>query len=169
LVFFATLLILSIERLAIRLLLPGFFTVSGLSQNLSAMLIGLRFDIVIAATIAVPLIAIIMAAPLYNRSYFQKFISLLVTLVLCIVIFLSIADFYFFKQFGEHLNHKAITYLNSDYVYKIIWNEYPILTITAILCFSGLFSYKALAHSIARRVNQAKMQDMPVFEIIFVH
>ena len=76
--------------------------------------------------------------PLFKRPSFQKSISALIAVILGLVIFLCIADFYFFKQFGERLNHKALVYLDSDYVYKIIWNDYPIITIALVFCLSSL-------------------------------
>jgi hypothetical protein len=142
--FAALLLIFLLERLIIRLLLPEFFTGSTLFQTLIAMLIGLRFDIVIAATLACPLIALILAGPLFDKTRFQRSLSALIALTLGLVIFSCIADFYFFKQFGERLNHKALVYLDSAYIYKTIWTSYPIITIALVVCLSSLLSYKAL-------------------------
>ncbi len=166
--FLVLLLIFSLERLVIRLLLPEFFTVSSFGQILMAMLVGLRFDSVVAAIIACPLIVLVIAGPLLEKPRFQKFISALIALTLGLVVFSCIADFYFFKQFGERLNHKALVYLDSDYVYKIIWNDYPILTIAAVFCLISLFLYKALTRFIAGRITRAPIPPLSVGQVILI-
>ena len=167
--FFAALLLLfSLERLAIRLLLPQFFIDAASSQTFIAMLIGLRFDIVAAATLACPFIALVAAGPLFDKLRFQKFISAMIALVLSAVIFFCISDFYFFQKFGERLNHKALVYLDSDYIYKIIWDDYPMATITLVFCLSSLLLYKALTRFLAGRLSRAAIPALSIAEVVLV-
>ena len=166
--FVSLMLLFSFERIIIRLLLPEFFIDSKSSQFFIAMLIGMRFDMVIAATLACPLIALIPAGPQLGKPRFQKFISALIALFASVVIFSCIADFYFFKQFGERLNHKAIVYLDSDYVYKIIWNDYPILTIAFVCFLSSLLLYKALSRFLASRIARTAIPALSIVEVILI-
>lgn len=166
--FVALLLIFSLERLAIRLLLPDFFADVLLQQIFSAMLIGLRFDTVMAATLACPLIVLVIAGPLFDKPRFQKIISAVIALILGLVVFSCIADFYFFKQFGERLNHKALVYLDSDYVYKIIWNDYPILTIIFVFCLLTLLFYKGFIRLIVGRIQRTAVPALSIAEVILI-
>lgn len=167
--FFAALLLLfSLERLVIRLVLPEFFADSSTIQTFTAMLIGLRFDIVIAATLACPLIVLVIAGPLFEKPRFQKFISAQIAVTLGLVVFACIADFYFFRQFGERLNHKALVYLESDYLYKIIWNDYPILTLAFVFCLVTLFLYKAITRLIASQMQRAAIPALSIAEVILI-
>lgn len=168
LLFAALLLIFSVERLAIRLLLPGFFIDSLPGQTWYAMLLGLQFDIVIATTLACPFIVLTIAGPLFEKTFFQRFVSALAAILLGLVVFGCIADFYFFKQFGERLNHKALVYLDSDYAYKIIWNDYPILTISAVFCLVILFSYKAISRLMARGIRRNGIPALSIGEVILI-
>ena len=162
--FIVLLLIFSIQRLVIRVFLPEFFVGSSFSQTITAMLVGLRFDANIAATIACPLIALLFAGNLFKRPAFQKSVSALIAVIISLIIFLSIADFYFFKQFGERLNHKAIIYLDSDYVYKIIWNDYPIIIIAMVFCLSGFLIFKGLT-GILRRIKN-EICPLPIANVV---
>jgi len=166
--FAALLLIFSLTRLATLFLLPEFFVTSLPGQTLTALLIGLRFDIVIAATIACPFIILVFAGPLFQKPRFQRIISGLMALILGLVVFLCIADFYFFKQFGERLNHKALVYLDSGYVYKIIWNDYPIVTIALVFCVVSLVLYKAITRMIAGRVKRGAILALSIVELVFI-
>ncbi len=169
LLFFAgLLLIFSFARLATLFLLPEFFTSSSPGQVLSALFVGLRFDIVMATTTACPFIVLVIAGPLFEKARFQKFISGLMALILGLVVFLCIADFYFFKQFGERLNHKALVYLDSGYVYKIIWSDYPIATITLVFCLVSLALYKAITRVITFRVRRAAIPVLSMAELILI-
>ncbi len=164
--FTALLLLFSFERLAIRLFLPGHFAGCLTVQTVHAMLVGLRFDIVIAATLACPLITLSAAGRLCTRRRFLKVVSVLTASTLGIVIFLCIADFYFFEQFGERLNHKALVYLDSDYVYKIIWNDYPMITVAIFVCLSILVAYKLLMCLLAGTINCRAMPERSSFEVV---
>jgi hypothetical protein len=60
-------------------------------------------------------------------KWFRRVVSTLAAALLAAVTFAGVADFYFFREFGERLNHKALVYLDQPYTYKVIWHQYPVV------------------------------------------
>ncbi len=125
-------LIFSLQRLGILLFLSDRFTENFTTEILRSLIIGLRFDIVIAGMLTVPIWLIMVPAPLafiYHRL-FKACLAIYSALALMVVVLVNIVDFYFFQEFNEHLNHKAIHYLKYDYVHKIIVDQFPVIPAT---------------------------------------
>jgi hypothetical protein len=169
LLFFCSLMVIfSLERLAIRLLLPALFACALPGQTLRAMFVGLRFDTVMACTLSCPLILLVVAGPLFRRPGFRKLIAALAAVVLGLVAFACVVDYYYFREFGERLNHRAIIYLDADYIYEIIWNDYPIVTIALAVCLAGLILYKSIGRLIARRLRLTEVPALSVAQTIYI-
>jgi phosphoglycerol transferase MdoB-like AlkP superfamily enzyme len=105
------------------------FATVGAGGVLRAFATGLRFDLVSLGQFAVPLVLLMSAAPTawLSRQWFRRGISGLAATLLAVVTFALVADFYFFREFDERLNHKALMYLDQPYTYRVIWRSYPVV------------------------------------------
>jgi phosphoglycerol transferase MdoB-like AlkP superfamily enzyme len=129
--------LLSFERLAIVLVMPERLANVTTMDLFRSFFLGLRFDLLICCMLAAPLV-LVSAAPtklLLLRRY-QYFIVGYCSFFLSVMFFLCVVDFFFFEQFGERLNHKSFVYLEYDYVYRLILEEYPFIwTVLATIVF----------------------------------
>jgi len=129
----AVMLLFSGQRLVVFLAMRERF------QNVSALdvarsfLVGLRFDLVAACALALPLVIMLIPAwtKLLRARWFRNVTSGYASLAAALTAFACIADFYFFAEFDCRLDHKVLDYLGYDYVVKIIWDDYPIVLIAA--------------------------------------
>jgi phosphoglycerol transferase MdoB-like AlkP superfamily enzyme len=129
LLFAAVVLLSVVQRLAVLL---------GHSERLAdvtpgelarAFVVGLRFDAAVAALLTLPVLVIVSFAPpgWLRCRWFRRGVSGLVAVLLAAATFGGIADFYFFREFDERLNHKALNYLDQPYTYQVIWHQYPVI------------------------------------------
>src|SRR5688500_5840023 len=127
--FAAAMAVFSLGRLAIYLAMPARFADAGDGEVLRGFLVGLRFDAVSAASLAVPLlVALALAPPAALRwRWYRYAVSTLAAALLAFAAFAGIADYYFFLEFDERLNHKALQYLGHRYTYQGVWDQYPVV------------------------------------------
>lgn len=138
LLYLVTMALFSLQRLIIFLAMSDRFdSVSG-SEILQAFVLGLRFDTVISCALAATLLMVLTFAPkrLLMRPGFHRVIALYAGIATVTTLLLLVVDFYFFEEFGERLNQKAIQYLRYDYVYLTVLDQYPVLP--ALLCITVL-------------------------------
>lgn len=135
----------SIQRFVIYFSLFGKFSEIGVNEIAKAFAYGFRFDLVITCTLLVPLVLMFVFVPSkYNlKKYISIPISIYGGLFSALVVFSCIADYYFFQEFGKRLNHQVINYIEYDYIYKIIINQYQyvlvlIITLIVFVIFSRL-------------------------------
>lgn len=129
LLYLVTMVLFSLQRLIILLAMSDRFdSVSG-SEILQAFVMGLRFDTVISCALAATLLIVLTFAPkrLLMRPGFHRVIALYAGIATVTTLLLLVVDFYFFEEFGERLNQKAIQYLPYDYVYLTVLDQYPVL------------------------------------------
>jgi hypothetical protein len=120
--------IFSVQRLVVLGAMGSRFGDAPAADVAMALLVGLRFDLVIACTLAAPLLVLSLAPrSLLVRPSFQLTLAAGLAAVTGAVIFGAIADYYFFGEFNERLNHKALLYLSHGVTYQLIWDEYPLL------------------------------------------
>ena len=98
-------------------------------QLLQSFVVGLRFDLVVAGLLTTPVVAVVALAPpgWLTRRRLRWTVSLLCAALLAITCFAGVADYFFFSEFDERLNHKALQYLDQPYTYQVIWNSYPVI------------------------------------------
>lgn len=133
LAFVCVMLILSLERLAIYLCGPAQFQDVPASQRLLAFVIGLRFDLVIGCSLLCLILPPWALTPQrwLVRPWPRRALRLWTALLLCLALLMCVFDFFFFQEFSERLNHKALLYLHNSYLYDILWRDYPVVTVFA--------------------------------------
>lgn len=148
--FVGTLAILSLQRLAILSAMPERFPDSSSEDLATSLVIGWRFDLAVACAMLLPLIGMLVLLPhrlLASRRY-QRIAVTYAAGVSTVLLCSCIIDFYFFEEFDERLNNKALAYLEYSSTYKYLWAQYPLLTLAGIT----LVAYAVLAR-VFRRVG----------------
>ena len=129
LVFVAVIVLSCVQRLAVLWGHDERLADVGAGELARSFAVGLRFDAVVAATVTLPFLLILSFAPpgWLTCKWFRRGVSTLAAALLAAVTFAGVADFYFFREFDERLNHKALVYLDQPYTYKVIWHQYPVI------------------------------------------
>ena len=131
-----------------------FGQVSG-GELFRSFLVGPRYDVVVCCMLLLPLTPLcLVTAGLLRRRWLQNVVAGYCALVLTLVFFTCVVDGFFFAEFGGRLNHKAINYLKYDYIYTIIWDEYPVIPVMIVTAVILL-----LAHRLVRRVGFGRWYD----------
>ena len=157
LLFAAVVLLSAVQRLAVLLGHPERLADATAGELARAFAVGLRFDAVVAALVTLPPLLIVSLAPpgWLDRKAFRRGLSALCATLLALVTFAGVADFYFFREFDERLNHKALTYLDQPYTYKVIWHQYPV--IPALLGTAAVLAL--VAWGVGRVAFRGRVQD----------
>lgn len=144
--FFTIVALFSIQRLLIWVMMPERFLANPPETFGNAALIGLRFDIVIAGMAAAPvwLACCLVPRTFLYRRWWRNLIALTGGFLLSLISLVCILDFYFFREFGERLNHKFIQYIKYDYIHRIILEQFPVIvvgliTVALFLVFGQVF------------------------------
>ena len=110
---------------------------------------GARFDCLVTCQLLMPLLLWVLI-PYFGWQYRARIIQLL-PLVLALLwsplIFLSMAEWEFYREFHDRFNNLAIQYITDDpsTVFSMIWHGYPVLWYGCIwLIVSGLIYYGLL-------------------------
>jgi len=131
-----------------------FEQVSG-AEIFQSFLVGLRYDVVVCCMLLLPLIPLSLTiACLLRQRWFQNVVAGYCALVLALVFFTCVVDGFFFEEIGERLNHKVIDYLEYEYIYTIIWHEYPVIPVMIVTAAILL-----LAHRLVRRLGFGRRHD----------
>jgi phosphoglycerol transferase MdoB-like AlkP superfamily enzyme len=129
---FAGVMLLSIGQRAVVLIGHSgrLATVPG-RDLVRSFLVGLRFDAVVAGLISAPLVVALSLAPpsWITRRWLRVSVSAACAALLALTAFAVLADFYFFREFDQRLNHKALVYLDQPYTYEVIWHSYPVIPV----------------------------------------
>lgn len=141
--FFTVMTILVIQRFALLVVMGNRFAAAGWGELAWAFVVGMRFDAVVAGMMVVPLMAVLPFAPPRLLTWRPMHLSLLgyVVAAVTLLVMLGIVDFYFFKEFGERINHKAVNYLaeqGNGYLYHLVWDEYPVLPALLVSMLAGV-------------------------------
>jgi phosphoglycerol transferase MdoB-like AlkP superfamily enzyme len=144
--FVGTLAILSLQRLAILSAMPERFPDSSGEDLATSLIIGWRFDMAVACFLLLPLVGMLVFMPrrmLTGRRY-QRIAVGYAAGISALLVFTCVIDFYFFKEFDERLNNKALAYLEYSSTYKYLWAQYPLLTVFGLTLvvyavFVGMF------------------------------
>ncbi len=128
-VFIVSMLAISIHRLLILLTTPAYFSEASAGTIAMSFIVGLRFDACIACSLIVPLMILLFPAPpqFLRWRWFRLLVSSLAAAIVTILIIVLTVDFFFFQEFGRHLNYYVIEYFEYDYVWKIIWDQFPVI------------------------------------------
>ena len=132
--FVGTLAILSLQRLAILSAMPERFPDSSGEDLATSLVIGWRFDMAVACFMLLPLVGMLVLLPrhLLTSFRYQRIAVGYAAGVTALLLCTCIIDFYFFKEFDERLNNKALAYLEYSSTYKYLWSEYPLLTVAGL-------------------------------------
>ncbi len=111
-----------------------------------SFLVGTRFDCLVTCMLLMPLLAWLLI-PRFGWQYQKRLVRLL-PLVLALLwsplIFLSMAEWEFYREFQDRFNNLAIQYISDDpsTVLSMIWHGYPVLWYGCIwLIVTGLIYY----------------------------
>ncbi len=104
---------LSLQRLLILLLIGERFSGVPRADLARSFAIGCRFDVWVAAVLTAPLVVMLAASwpKLTARRRFQNAVATYGAAAYAVLVLLCIADYYFFREFNERLNHNALDYL----------------------------------------------------------
>jgi phosphoglycerol transferase MdoB-like AlkP superfamily enzyme len=130
------------------LLMRNWLLFSGIPAQtlLGSFLVGARFDCLITCQLLLPLLAWLLI-PLLGWQYRDRLIQwlpLVLALLWSPLIFLSMAEWEFYREFQERFNNLAIQYISDDpsTVLSMIWHGYPVLWYGCIwLIVSGAIYY----------------------------
>lgn len=115
--------------------------------------VGLFFDIVAAAYFSIPLVLYLTVMPdkIYQGRFHKPVIYIFTFVILYMLVFNSIAEYFFFDEFGVRFNFIAVDYLVYTHeVVKNIMESYPIpavLTAIAVISLLTLMSFRKFIDS----------------------
>jgi phosphoglycerol transferase MdoB-like AlkP superfamily enzyme len=138
LLFLLVMAALSLQRLVILSMLSDRFFDVPRADLARSFAVGCRFDVWVAAVLTAPLVAMLAVSwpTLMKTRRFQNAVAAFGAAAYAILAFVCIADYYFFEEFNERLNHKALDYLGYPAIYALIWHEYPV--IRALVAVAGI-------------------------------
>lgn len=153
LLFLWVMLVFSAQRLVLLLALPGRFEGIAAGSVARGFVVGLRFDVVVACMLSA--VAIGLLTPLYS-GWIKRFRWLRAVIVVGMagvmsgVVLLAVVDFYFFHQFDQRLDYKALVYLDEGSTLAVIWAQWPVLPALAGFVTLFLLLVFALGRVMAR-------------------
>ena len=150
--------LLTIERALILIAMPERFDGVAVGALLRGFVVSLRFDVVIACMLVLPILPAGFPLPrwMLSNRFFQWTVSVYGGFVTAVVFFACVADFFFFYEFGHRLDDKVLTYGGYDYVWKIIVDQYPLVStlIAALMVFLiGIVVVRRLGFGSGRAEN----------------
>jgi len=147
LIFTWIMVVFSLQRLLLFILMPERFDPASFVQLVRAFVVGLRFDAVVACMVSA--VAVALLTPLYSGwikrwRWLRGLIVTGVALVMSMTVFFVLVDFYFFKQFDQRLNYKALVYLDESSTLAVIWGQWPVLPVAlSVLVLFGVIVFAA--------------------------
>lgn len=139
-----------LERLFLCLDTWSSYDACSIGQILTAFFRGARFDIVATAMLTAPIALLFLLTPpvLDRLRAFRFFVSVLAGFIFTLVLFVCVADFAFFLEFGSRLDIKVIRYFHYDYVQKVLIHDFHIIPLLIVcllvlICIS-VFFYKKI-------------------------
>lgn len=148
LVLLATIVLMSLERGLILVTMPGRFAAATWLELMRAFFVGLRFDVVVGATLAAPLVLVLtLPQPrMLERRWLRQAVAGYGAIVLAGVVLLCISDFYFFREFGQRLNQRVFEYAQYDYIWVTVLSQYPVVSALAVMLVSGMSAARLLVY-----------------------
>ncbi len=108
------------------------FLEGGLAVFLKMMGTGLLMDLVTLSYLGVPYLGFLVVAPrrLYSSQRFTPFLHAAAIASLYFIIFVAVAEWFFFEEFAARFNFIAVDYLiYTQEVMGNIWESYPLVPI----------------------------------------
>ncbi|MFW6059974.1 MAG: LTA synthase family protein [Phycisphaeraceae bacterium] len=142
----ATVVLMSLERLLILVSMPARFAAVHALELVWAFLVGLRFDVVVGATLAAPLVLVLtLARPAtIERRWLRRAVAGYAAVTLGALLLLCISDFYFFREFGQRLNDRVFEYAQYDYIWMTVLGQYPVVPALVVVIVAGLTAGRLL-------------------------
>ncbi len=163
--------VLSLQRALVLLLLRDRFAGVAVGEFARGFLIGLRFDFSIACTLTLPLVVLLAVAwpKLLARRAYQIIVAAYCAAFGALLVFLSIADYYFFEEYTERLNHKALDYLAYPATYGLIWRDYPVIrAVLAVAAVLALLVWAFRRLGFPRGFDGASLRRLIVWLVVAV-
>ena len=135
--------------------------------------IGLRFDLVIAGMLVVPLMPILFLAPrrLIERRFFKRAVGTLAGGLLGLATLLLAIDAFFFGEFGERLDHKVFNYApgaGNEYLLRVILDQFPVFSaLAAVVILTVGIGWLITRLGFDDRYNAGSMWHAIVWPIVF--
>ena len=119
----------SLQRLIILLTMRTRFLDVSARDILQGFALGLRFDAAIASSVVIPLLVVLGLVPdgTLTRRWFARAIAGYAGLCIALILFGCIADYFFFQEFTLRLNYLVLEYIRYPFVYRTIWQQYPVI------------------------------------------
>jgi len=134
-----------LQRLAIYISTWASFYNCDISGVITSFILAERFDLVATAMLLAPMALIFLFTPPYfdRKLVFRSLISGYAGFILAMVLFICIADYFFFLEFGSRLDNKLIQYFHYDYIHKIVIHEFYVIPVLigCFLLFCGLSAF----------------------------
>ncbi len=139
-----------LQRMAVYLSAWENFYDCDMSGIITSFIVGMRFDLVVAAMLLAPIsLVFLFIPPSFDRHpLFRSLIAAYAGFILVMVLFVCIADYFFFLEFGSRLNGNVIQYFHYDYIIKILVHDFYIIPILIgcfwTFCGLSVFFYKKI-------------------------
>ena len=133
------LLLFSAQRLVVFAVFRERFRNLHAREVRKAFRVGLRYDLVMALILSLPLLFLLLPAwpSLIARTLYRNILVAYTTFAVTFTFFLLVVDYYFFREFDHRLDDKAVDYLGSKYVLRMIRKDYPLLSVCAATIMVG--------------------------------
>lgn len=131
----------------------GKFLEGGPMTILQSLAVGLLFDLITLSYAGIPYLAFLVMAPqrLYSSRRATPFLQLAALGSLYVLIFVAVAEWFFFEEFGARFNFIAVDYLiYTQEVLGNIWESYPLTPILAGILLMSLALWLPLRKVILR-------------------
>tara|TARA_R110002072_G_scaffold64_13_gene466 strand:+ start:799 stop:2826 length:2028 start_codon:yes stop_codon:yes gene_type:complete len=156
------------------LLRVGLFTsnfeltqISSLMEIVESFLMGLRFDLRMAAYAALPLIL----APILRFRIYMVFCRVWLTTFTLGYVFFAIVELEFYREFQQRLNGLVFQYLSEDprTVIAMLWHGLPVIRyLLAFSVVAALILYGVIRLFRQYRFAEALPRSMPVVSVVCV-
>lgn len=133
--------------------------------TLKSFLIGFQFDsVILAYVLALPLILLyVQSLLLIQNKYITKFVTLFISIVIPLLIFIDFADIPYFKFFKNRISETSLQWLgNIDIVFKmIIGNTINLIFLIVALITTFFTSYLLFKFCSNKLVKRNWISDYP--------
>ena len=142
LLFVFTLAVLSLQRLLAWAVLQERFAGIPTDDIAAGLALGLRYDLAVASMLVLPPLLLLSLAPdrVLGAPGFRRAVLALCAGTAALLVFGVAVDFFFFQEYNERLNGKAIDYLSYASTYALLWHDFPVALVVggAALSYVGL-------------------------------